>query len=204
MSNLSNLLEIKAKNLRRVTTKVTLPNGRVFHEKDGLITESEHTCGFVVDNTPDLQLGEVEKGIYVASQDVANDPELIQKHDITHVLNVAGCTSQKLPGLYYLDIYVLDLPEEPLCCHFLQCFEFMDNALKTSCVLVHCNAGISRSPSIVVAYLMCRRKMSLSEALRQVKAARPKANPNVGFLKQLQLYEASLASKVDSSTVPIS
>lgn len=204
MSNLRDLLKIKGKNLRRVTTRVTLPNGRVFQEEDGMTIESEKTHGFVVDNTPDLQLGQVEHGIYIASQDVANDPELIHKHAITHVLNVAGCPSEKLPGLHYLDVYILDLPEEPLCHHFLPCFKFMDDALKTGCVLVHCNAGISRSPSIVVAYLMCRRQKSLSEALRQVKAARPKANPNVGFLQQLQKYEINIAGKADPSSAPIS
>ncbi|KAI9556318.1 hypothetical protein GHT06_018892 [Daphnia sinensis] len=204
MSNLRDLLKIKGKNLRRVTTRVTLPNGRVFHEADGMTIESEKSHGFVVDNTPDLQLGQVEHGIYIASQDVANDPELIRKHAITHVLNVAGCPSQKLPGLHYLDVYILDLPEESLCHHFSPCFEFMDDALKTGCVLVHCNAGISRSASIVVAYLMCRRQKSLNEALRQVKAARPKANPNVGFLHQLQKYEINIAGKTDPSSAPIS
>ena len=200
MSSLNELLKTKGQNLRRVTTRVTLPSGRVFHEGDGVAVESEQSCGFVIDNTPDLQVGQVEEGLFVASQDVANDAELIKKHGITHVLNVAGIPSQKLLGLHYLDVYILDLPEEPLSCHFVQCFEFIDEALKIGRVLVHCNAGISRSVSIVIAFLMSRRQKSLCEAMAQVKAARPRAQPNVGFVEQLKMYESNILNNHDVSS----
>ena len=182
----------KGQNLRRVTTRVTLPSGRVFCEGGGVVVESEQSYGFVIDNTPDLQIGQVDEGLFVASQDVANDAELIKQHGITHVLNVAGAPSRKLLDLHYLDVHILDLPEEPLSCHFVKCFDFIDEALKIGRVLVHCNAGISRSVSIVVAFLMCRRQKSLCEGISQVKAARPRAQPNAGFLKQLKMYESSI------------
>jgi predicted protein tyrosine phosphatase len=192
MSSLNELLKTKGQNLRRVTTRVTLPSGRVFHEGDGVAVESEQSYGFVIDNTPDLQVRQVKEGLFVASQDVANDAGLIKQYGITHVLNVAEVPSQKLIDLHYLDVHILDLPEEPLSCHFAKCFEFIDEALKNGRVLVHCNAGISRSVSIVVAFLMCRRQKSLFEAISQVKAARPRAQPNAGFVKQLKMYESSI------------
>lgn len=46
--------------------------------------------------------------------------------------------------------------------------------------------------TIVVAYLMKKRGMSLSQAMGHVKSRRPQAAPNAGFLLQLQELEKSL------------
>ena len=50
------------------------------------------------------------------------------------------------------------------------------------------NAGVSRSASIVIGFLMEHRGMSFTEAFDWVKTKRPKIQPNQGFLKQLKLY----------------
>lgn len=55
-------------------------------------------------------------------------------------------------------------------------------------VLVHCNAGVSRSSSIVIGYLMQREGLSFEDAYSQVKLARPSVHPNPGFYQQLQSY----------------
>lgn len=56
-------------------------------------------------------------------------------------------------------------------------------------VLVHCNAGVSRSSSIVIGYLMFREGLSFSDAYDQVKLARPSIRPNPGFYQQLERYQ---------------
>lgn len=181
------------KGLKRTTTKVTLPNGKVYFEKDGQILQeaNQHSCGFVIDTQPDLQIGLVQENLLVASQDVASDPALLAQHGVTHILNLAGFPSNRLEGLSYLDVPILDLPEEVLSDHFQPCFTFIDRALEIpeNKVLVHCNAGISRSVSIITAYLMSSNKWSLEKALEVVKTARPRARPNEGFMKQLKMYE---------------
>jgi hypothetical protein len=48
--------------------------------------------------------------------------------------------------------------------------------------------GKSRSAACVIAYLMQKHHISVSEALSQVQLARPIAEPNEGFMKQLELY----------------
>jgi len=193
MTSLSDQLKLKGTNLRRVTTRVTLPSGQVYHEQeDGVrVAQESRACGFVIDTKPDLQVGRVERGLFVSSQDVANEPSLLSENGITHILNVAGFPSQKLPEITYLDISILDLPEEPLRSHFQTCFQFIDAALlqETGGVLVHCNAGVSRSVSVVLAYLMSRKRCSLDQALTTVRKVRPIAKPNDGFLQQLRLYE---------------
>lgn len=48
--------------------------------------------------------------------------------------------------------------------------------------------GKSRSATCVIAYLMQKHHISVSEALSQVQQARPIVEPNEGFMKQLELY----------------
>lgn len=58
--------------------------------------------------------------------------------------------------------------------------------------MIHCQAGISRSGSIVLSYLMKYEKMNLQTALQHCKAVRPQISPNLGFIKQLQAYDEQL------------
>nr|WRK65514.1 dual specific typhosphatase [Marseillevirus futianmevirus] len=53
-------------------------------------------------------------------------------------------------------------------------------------VLVHCAAGISRSSTIVIAFLMLRRGMTYDSALAFVQSKRKCVDPNPGFRRQLE------------------
>jgi atypical dual specificity phosphatase len=74
--------------------------------------------------------------------------------------------------------------------------EIIDRAIAskgcTGKILVHCSAGISRSPMIVAAYLMKRKGMTLRAALGQIIRVRPRISPNAGFLEQLKEMEMEL------------
>jgi protein-tyrosine phosphatase len=61
--------------------------------------------------------------------------------------------------------------------------------LATGGVLVHCAAGISRSASFVIAYLMYSEKLAFKEAAAAVKEVRPVICPNPGFVLQLKEWE---------------
>lgn len=58
--------------------------------------------------------------------------------------------------------------------------------------VVHCMAGVSRSATIVLAYLMKHQGLNLWQAYNKVIAARPCIQPNIGFWRQLMAYEESL------------
>lgn len=59
-------------------------------------------------------------------------------------------------------------------------------------VLVCCSAGRSRSVTVVSAYLISRRGMTVEEALDFVKEKRPDANPNSSFVEGLQMFAHQL------------
>jgi predicted protein tyrosine phosphatase len=76
---------------------------------------------------------------------------------------------------------------------FADAFTFLDEACSAGTrVLVHCQEGISRSSTIVIAYLMSRQGLSLHAAYSWVKAQRKQIFPNLGFWRQLDLFERTL------------
>lgn len=50
-------------------------------------------------------------------------------------------------------------------------------------------AGMSRSVTVAVAYIMSVTSLNWKEALKVVRVGRAVANPNFGFQKQLQNFE---------------
>lgn len=64
---------------------------------------------------------------------------------------------------------------------------FIQEALSAGLnVLVHCAAGISRSSTVVIAFLMLKRGMTYDSALAFVKSKRKCVDPNPGFRSQLE------------------
>ena len=113
---------------------------------------------------------------------------------ITHVLNLF---SQDQPfadrGIIYRNILLLDIPEQSLTDgHLDEALAFIHQALhqdnNNNKVLVHCNAGVSRSATVIIAYLM-QQAMTYDQALAVVRQNRPTAQPNRGFAQQLQARE---------------
>lgn len=103
----------------------------------------------------------------------------------------------KIPNYYeskfiYKNVEILDDPATNIRLFFDGCFDFIDDGRQEGCILVHCNAGISRAPTIVIAYLMKKCNMRLKEAYDLVKMVRSRIRPNDGFMKVLKEYESEL------------
>ncbi|CAB3247589.1 unnamed protein product [Arctia plantaginis] len=83
-----------------------------------------------------------------------------------------------------------DSPDQNLTQYFSLCNDFIHAArLRDGNVLIHCLAGMSRSVTVAVAYIMSVTPLNWREALKVVRAGRAVANPNLGFQRQLQDFE---------------
>ncbi len=81
--------------------------------------------------------------------------------------------------------------------HFLHVIKHVDAARqKGDCVLIHCAAGISRSATLMAAYLMWKNRWTAEKALDYIRARRNQIRPNDGFLEQLRMFEGLLAKIV--------
>lgn len=191
-------LKSKKKSLERVETKVTTESGLVYKEiksADGLIKQSllmERTCGFVVDVKPDLHVGKVFEFLYFGSQDIACDLNILSSLQITDILSVGVAIPTNLNFMYtFIEAY--DLPTFNMTNIFDDCFIYIENIrLLNRRVYIHCNAGISRSPSIIIAYVMKYLKLDFKSAYKFVKNTRLTIKPNTGFISQLIDYESKL------------
>ncbi|KAL0267784.1 UNVERIFIED_CONTAM: hypothetical protein PYX00_009954 [Menopon gallinae] len=207
MSESSLLAQIKKRKtcLKPQETIITSAAGEKYVEKksdDGEIITTklkEESFGFVVDEKPDLQVAEILPYLLLSSQDVVQDSMLLKSNKVTHVLSVGVDLPQNslLTDVVYKKISFPDLPEADLLGILNECFNFISNA-KMECennrVLVHCNAGYSRSPSVVIAYLMKTFGYSLEHSLNVVREKRM-VRPNDGFIRQLKQYKEMLRNQ---------
>ncbi|RNA19383.1 Dual specificity phosphatase 19 [Brachionus plicatilis] len=198
-------------SLKKSSTKISYANGRQFVVKEGEEKEVKsndddqsnssivywsNKCGFLVDLVPDLSIDEIIPRLFLSGDDVATNLDILNSKKITHILNLTSNISNKFESLFkYKKILIYDLPSEDILSHFEEAFEFIDNGLKDKnrSVLVHCNAGVSRSCSFVIGYLMNKKiAISYSQAIQMVKSKRSKVCPNQGFVKQLISFEAQM------------
>jgi protein-tyrosine phosphatase len=113
----------------------------------------------------------------------------------TAVINCAKELDKSPHCVAYLHIRLDDENEERLAPHLTRANEFIDDHLANgNRVLVHCYAGVSRSASIVIGYLMYSRGMTFDVARAYVKSKRKTIKPNLGFVRQLHAYGKALAA----------
>ncbi|KOX78816.1 Dual specificity protein phosphatase 10 [Melipona quadrifasciata] len=159
--------------------------------------------------------------LYLGNGRDAADLQLLRALGATRVLNV---TSQ-LPGYHeergitYRQIPASDSGHQNLKQYFEEAFDFivdLKRALETnrsfvfaeearkagSSVLVHCQAGVSRSATIAIAYIMRHKGLSMVEAYKLVKNARPIISPNLNFMGQLLELEQGLRASGGVAAAP--
>ncbi len=92
--------------------------------------------------------------------------------------------------IWWYRFVVEDDPTEKISDHFLTAHAIISQALKANKrVIVHCKAGMSRSPTLVIAYLMIENNWSYDYAFNYVKRHRQIISPNHGFISQLKMLE---------------
>ncbi|XP_074086882.1 dual specificity protein phosphatase 8 [Macrotis lagotis] len=133
--------------------------------------------------------------LYLGSQKDVLNQDLMTRNGISYVLNASNSCPKPdfICESRFMRIPVNDSYCEKLLPWLDKSIEFIDKAkLSSSQVIVHCLAGISRSATIAIAYIMKTMGMSSDDAYRFVKDRRPSISPNFNFLGQLLEYERSL------------
>lgn len=130
----------------------------------------------------------VKDQLYIGNLSAGLSVEQRDQLSITHIVSV--CPDYPSTGPRHLTIPVQDSELDNLLIHLPEACRFIQNALEQGGrVLLHCVMGISRSTTVLAAYLMKTRNMSPSDAINFIKQRRPQAQPNYGFTKQLDIFE---------------
>lgn len=132
--------------------------------------------------------------LYLGDYIVANDLQVLKIHKIVRVISLGGLQEQanykSHPDIEYRWIYIDDTINEPLHEYFEMALDFIHSS--PGAVYVHCWAGISRSSTIVIAYLMKYLEMTPMMATAKVRQHRSWILPNIGFQDQLIDYHQKL------------
>jgi protein-tyrosine phosphatase len=140
----------------------------------------------------------VHDHIFLGSEFIAGQLPVLQHLKITHVLNVTHeCKNYFEESNEYKVSYhrfkIHDKESEDLLSGLKECLNFIDAAIsKQGKVLIHCAQGRSRSPSIVIAYLMYYHHMTYQQAHDVVLESRDYLHINDGFVRQLKALELEL------------
>ncbi|KAI6160245.1 protein-tyrosine phosphatase-like protein [Pisolithus thermaeus] len=138
--------------------------------------------------------------LYLGPCSAASSKSFLSKNSITHVLSIGASPSAQVDGVAYQRLSINDSVSSSIAKVTDTACNLIDKALASKKgkgkILVHCSAGISRSPMVVAAYLMKRNGMTLKEALGQIIRVRPQVSPNAGFLQQLKDLEMELYGSV--------
>lgn len=147
---------------------------------------------------------QIQPGLYLGDLLSAKDLTSLETKRITHVLTVCRCPELTYPPSLKIDhkvIGVADARDEDLLDHFKDCWRYVRDALDGGGrVLIHCEQGISRSPTVLAAYLMREERMHPVAAIKYIRKFRPIIDPNPGFREQLDVWgncRGELAGQAD-------
>ena len=129
----------------------------------------------------------IQNKLYLGDFHGAGDLKTLKQLGITHIIHLGAPDEQMVYPLFdnfkHIRVVVDDVDNEPICNHFERTNGVI--AHKDSVVFVHCWAGVSRSATIVAAYLIQHFGLSANEAIKYIQHRRQCVSPNLGFRKQL-------------------
>lgn len=153
---------------------------------------------------PTLPPTEVVPRLYLSDISAAESSSTLRALGITHVVSAMFGVVHLPHGvsIQQLQLPLQDNPFAELAEYLPRSTAFISDALRDpqARVLVHCVQGISRSTSIVCAYLIAHYGWTPAQAVQYIKSKRSLADPNPGFVSQLGEYAASLRGGHGSSS----
>lgn len=138
-----------------------------------------------------MQPSKITDNLYLGNNQNGLD---YNRYGFTKIVNVTK--NRNIYNVPTVRIQIDDLEESDLYSYLERVTTFIHNIVKEwrrtgndEKILVHCQAGISRSATVVIAYIMRSKRYSLQDAFKYVKQKRPIVFPNNGFFEQLAKFE---------------
>lgn len=158
-----------------------------------------------IDSFGDMNEGlftKITNTIYLGRRPDENSVKELQKEGITHVvscLNEEERSSVAFLGQDFCHLFlgVHDGMHENIAVKFPQFFDFTSNLMNPHSkfkLFAHCEVGVSRSATLVIAQIMKTEMRSFFDVFTSVKSKRSQILPNIGFASQLQRLENDLLS----------
>ena len=147
-----------------------------------------------------------EDKLFVSGYKVVQNSEILEKNKITHVLNLVGdyCPNIHQDKFIYKNYFIRDSKSENIECLFYEVFDFLEECFENNGkVVVHCIQGVSRSITLVVAYLIYKLRISFNDAFQLVKLKRGVASPNIGFIAQLIIFQKRIRNILELNYYPL-
>eukprot|EP01063_Lacrimia_lanifica_P030227 TRINITY_DN4773_c0_g3_i2.p1 TRINITY_DN4773_c0_g3~~TRINITY_DN4773_c0_g3_i2.p1 ORF type:complete len:648 (+),score=182.65 TRINITY_DN4773_c0_g3_i2:188-2131(+) len=135
---------------------------------------------------------EILPHVYLGSLRCAQTPLVYRELGIKYVVTCGRNMTVNTEGVERLELEVEDVEEQSLVPYFNRFLEFMAAKKGTGNVLVHCFAGLSRSVTMVLCYLVKEHGMRLDDAMAHVMKVRPNVHPNKTFMRELISYDRAV------------
>jgi atypical dual specificity phosphatase len=131
----------------------------------------------------------VYENIYIGNYASALQKDILKQMGITHILITGKNLKEMFPNDFKYNIIPLyDSEYTKLDIYIEKSNSFIEEGNSKGKILVHCGHGISRSVSMVLAYIISMKKIPYSKAISLIKEKRAIAKPNSGFEKQLRNF----------------
>ncbi|XP_066514242.1 dual specificity protein phosphatase 14 [Hoplias malabaricus] len=142
-----------------------------------------------------MSMSQITPTLFLGGADAPLNQALVTRKGITLIVNATlSHLCPSYPGVECIRVAVSDLPSARLSEHFDRVASRI-HSNRAGGTLVHCAAGMSRSPALIMAYLMKYRGVTLQQAHSWVQRSRPYIRLNAGFWEQLLDYERKLYGK---------
>ena len=143
---------------------------------------------------PQFEANEIIPGIYLGNILSAYDKKKLHELGISHVLSVIEGFDPPYPNDFtYLVVNSLDTTNTNLSEVFHKTNAFIDSTFENNQkILIHCSYGVSRSATVLCAFLIKTFGFTVEKAIETIKQNRQIIRPNSGFVQQLELYAESL------------
>ncbi|KAG2214129.1 hypothetical protein INT46_001863 [Mucor plumbeus] len=167
--DLDHLKQLNVQAILNVAAEVNNPYEYLFQSMDDLLSSS-------IIPSPSLSKASSVSSTASSIQTIIDSAPTAQL--TTHV------AYQKLPWQHNQDNLAVELSKA------IDIIDRARNAGQT--ILVHCQCGVARSATVIIAYIMKTYNMPMQDAYNHVKGLAPPISPNLGFLFQLREFEQKI------------